>query len=587
MASVSQFLVVISLVGSLAAADVPRGFSVGEVQISGNASQNPIQAIMGTVMGSVMSQIQHAEANAEVNALEGSRSNNSFFGGPPMTSETGSEIMQSIIGAFLANRPLAKGEKDCLIFGSGSMGGQVVKVSSELMNLASQMVQLHHGAVGDLFDASASKSRPNAMSKHDSDTLYSGSDDASQRLHTPAVMGKDGPANVIDGMGLVMMFGHQMSQIMGLGHQIMDSCLEGDGKAALQEAASNAQNFRYVSQHVLGNGADLCVELADALQAWKSGEANLFGKSLGSMMRKMFLSGDVKGLLPEGLPDKTTLLNVTSGFLEGFFGPGMKMSINTPETDGQPIQVDLHKCVGKNAGLLQSMWSSMMSFYGQQSSLGRARISAYNQPPTKLEFATRLAYAAMQLPRALELCNVDEEKRGMLEDAIRGMGKGSDLEFQVPQSGSISKTEAASKMASTVGDYEQMVQDPTQSSHFGSNVGQLFRQMLQAHYSQKYVTDVDGNLKKQILALETATQRQPIGSGPLIALLLVALLFVLSLSEWVVLKSRHALVGHRGLYRHHLHSSDVEAPADHHLHSSDVEAPSDRHLITNDDAATE
>jgi hypothetical protein len=569
----------LSTLVAVASSEVPRelGFNFGNVQMSGNGAPNPFSAMMSSMMQQgqngaggtnpwsyATNQPGNPWAQGNSNTAAKSPSSNPFdssgsggfgfddnpfgnfgdagkkqaaagnnfgLGGPPLNPQTGSEIMQSMIDSFLAHRQLQQGERDCLVSGTGAMGGQVAEVSSNMMAIAKQMIALEKmGTQGGAAPSSgANPFRSLAMQESQ----------PARQLQGGMMM--EAPAMLMGGTMAMMSLGNEMNKIMQLGHQILSTCLQGDGKAAFQQAIANAKSLSYVSSHVMTNGVDMCEELSGALSSWEKGDTKGFGDNMGTMARKMFLSSDTNGKLPEGLPDKKALMNVTGGFLKGFFGPGMEMEIRTPETGSSPIEIDLNKCVGKNVNLLENMWSSTMYFYGQQST-GGAVVST-RTPQGRQEFATMLAYTMMQLPRAMQQCNINNDQKQMLVDAIKGMGSGTSFKFDMPQGEDLTKMQAMSQFANSVSDYEKLVKDPNYGMAFGKNLGLLFQEAAEKAFEKKYMVDDYGNLRMRLTELSEGNWMSATGANSLMTPVLLVLTVLVLLGAIVALKSRRALAG--------------------------------------------
>jgi hypothetical protein len=559
---------------AVASSEVPRelGFSFGDVQMSSNGASNPFAAMMSSMMQQgqngaggtnpwnyATNQPGNPWAQGNSNPPANSPSSNPFggyddnpfgdfghegekkvaasnnygLGGPPLTPQTGSEIMQSMIDSFLAHRQLQQGERDCLVSGTGAMGGQVTEVSSNMMAIAKQMIALEKMGTQSSGATPSTGGNPFRL-------LAMQASEPARQLQGGMMM--QAPAMLMGGTMAMMSLGNEMNKIMQLGHQILSTCLQGDGKAAFQQAVANAKSLKYISSHVMTNGVDMCEELSGALADWEKGDTKGFGDNMGTMARKMFLSSDTNGKLPEGLPDKKALMNVTGGFLKGFFGPGMEMEIRTPETGSTPIDIDLNKCVGKNVNLLENMWSSTMYFYGQQSTGGGVAVRT-RTPQGRQEFATMLAYTMMQLPRAMQQCNINKDQKKMLEDAIKGMGSGTSFKIDMPQGEDMTKMQAMSQMANSVSDYQKLVKDPNYGMTFGKNLGMLFQEAAEKAFQQKYMVDDYGNLRMRLTELSEGNWMSASGANSLMTPVLLVLTVVVLLGAIVALKSRRALAG--------------------------------------------
>jgi len=340
------------------------------------------------------------------------------------------------------------------------------------------------------------------------------------------------PMMMMGGAAMATQLAKQLQDLAGLGHKVMARCLKGDLQHTLHIAAARAQNPAWLQKAMIGNGPKALGHVADGIEAYHDGDVEKFGDSVGIVMREMLLNNP-NSVLPEGLPDDKTLFNVTGGFMKGFFGPGMTATIKTPE-EPNGINIALDKCIGKNIGLLQGMWASVMKFYARK---GLPSSAAEQQ-----QDATLLAYAAAQMPRALKMCNLGAEDVQALKDAIAGMGKGVDVSFTVPKPDSaFGKTEAVTDMAKTVSGYQQLVQDPSTGIDFGKQLGGIFQKVVENGFAQKYYVDKSGNLRRRILQLRGSGGPFQ-GSESFIPAVLVLVVFFLLL-VLVAIKSRRAFAG--------------------------------------------
>ena len=148
-------------------------------------------------------------------------------------------------------------------------------------------------------------------------------------------------------------FGYSVHHIAYLTRDVARQCGQGDAFRALQLAGRHLRSLRYVEGRLIANGADVVTELADARQSYQQGDFRTFGRDLGRVFRKVLLARNADGDLPEGLPDKLVLANVTAGMLRGFFGEGFALNIHTQPGD-DPLHIDLHNCIGQNLAVPQS-----------------------------------------------------------------------------------------------------------------------------------------------------------------------------------------------------------------------------------------
>eukprot|EP00930_Biecheleria_cincta_P048734 TRINITY_DN33_c0_g1_i1.p1 TRINITY_DN33_c0_g1~~TRINITY_DN33_c0_g1_i1.p1 ORF type:complete len:705 (-),score=150.39 TRINITY_DN33_c0_g1_i1:132-2159(-) len=608
------------------ASEEPRrlGFSYSPVTMSGNGVSNSPFGQWNGIMNQAQNQLQQASAGASQpssnsdNPFGSSDSSMDSFGpggsssafanfldsptpapkGMAITPESGSEIMQGMIGSFLANKKLQPGEVECLKQGSSALGGSTIGVANSMQMIMKQFQASTNGGVvptvkpenslfgqGGIFDRASESAQSSLNAAHqsvakalgggagsgpppvgsaaasaatvapaaatptspaadpgDSEQLFNWA--AGRRMQTSAMGGMD-PVMMMGGAAMAMQMGTQVRKVGELGHQIVSKCLQGDVKDTLLTASKNAENPQWLTKSFMANGPAAMGTLSEAQQAWHKGDAKGFGTMLGTGLREVFLSTDNTGKLPEGLPPKKSLMNITGGFMKGFFGPGWTATVKTPEApDG--IKVDLNKCIGGNVGLLQTMWASTMYYYAKENSktASIAATTPQGENPEQKQ-ATMMAYTAMQLPSAMKKCGISQQDQQAIKDAIAGMGKGVSVSYSYP--GNIPKMDSSTAVndaASTVSDYSKLVSDPDGHSYsFGQSLGNMFQSAAVSVLSpsQKYFVDSDGNLKQQLMELAAASG--PRAAGSMITPVLLVLTVVLLLLALMALKSRRALQG--------------------------------------------
>lgn len=519
--------------------------------------------------------------------------------GVAVTPENGAAILRGMIRSFLANEQLQPGEEQCLEQGCSALGSEASAVAQNMVMISQSIMTVNEigkenseekpedpmkdmmGSLSDLMKGktqapapapaavpaavpppqtpSSSASSANPFGNFFSGVFGQGTNPSASTGAAPAspqnanvamnmfnwaqgrrlqmgmaAMGGMGgmgggsvdPMMMMGGAAMAAQLAKQVKDLGDLTHRVSDKCLQGDAKATFALATKRAKDPAWMEKAMVTQGPAEMGVLADAMTAYKTGDAAGFGSKLGSSLRKILLT-DPNNMVPEQLPDKRTLPNVTGGFMRGFFGPGMTATITTPE-EPNGINIDLDKCVGKNVGLFQGVWASIMKFYKGQ---GLPTTEAEKQQQASL-----LAYFAMQMPRVMQMCNIDEKDLQALKDAAAGMGKGVNFQMHIP-SNEYSKSEAMNDMAQTVSGYSKLVQHPSSSVEFGKNLGQVFQNALEGSMSQKYYVDPEGNLRLRQLSTGRAGA-QSILTPALLVLVVVLLLLVL-----LAVKSRRALQG--------------------------------------------
>jgi len=362
------------------------------------------------------------------------------------------------------------------------------------------------------------------------------------------------PMQMMGGAAMAAQLAKQVKDLSDLGQKVTSRCLQGESKLTMQTALKHAESPAWMQKSMIANGPAALGQMADAVTAYHEGNTLQFGQSTGTALRTVLLN-EGGSVLPEKLPPKETYPNVTGGFMQGFFGKGMTATIKTPEAPNG-MQIDLHKCVGRNVGLFESIWASVVKFYDNS-----------NKPSTeadKEQQATLMAYFAMQMPHIMQQCDLSPENIQALKDAAAGMGKGVSMQMHIPAPAQPeTNTKAVTDMAQTVSGYQKLIQHPSSSLEFGQNLGKVFQSALETSMSQKYYVDPEGNLR-----LRQLTTRVP-GAGSMLTPALLVLVVVLLLLVVVAVKSRRALAGwkehvcqmecHEALQQNASDSYDVEA----------------------------
>jgi uncharacterized protein with von Willebrand factor type A (vWA) domain len=82
--------------------------------------------------------------------------------------------------------------------------------------------------------------------------------------------------------------------------------MDRDAVVALEQAATHFRNITYIERRLVVNGVDIAKYLAKAIIAWDDQDYYKFGKRIGKVLRKVFLSkANHAEKLPEGFPDAT------------------------------------------------------------------------------------------------------------------------------------------------------------------------------------------------------------------------------------------------------------------------------------------
>jgi hypothetical protein len=264
-------------------------------------------------------------------------------------------------------------------------------------------------------------------------------------------------------------------------HDIMENCVHGDALAALRSASHRLMDMDAVGGHFLANGADIVSEMSDAVEKFEGHRLHAFGMDIGAAARKVLLSNSTDARLPEGLPGKAVLANVSEGLLDGFFGEGMAVDIHLRGMAGS-IHIDLHECLDKNLKFFQSVWSSTMFLFAQKDAdkFGLQGYDEHGKHRERAQFMTALAFTMMQVPKALRKCSITPEQEEMFMDSLKAFGAGTSFHFDSPVVG-VQDDVLAVGIAETMKAWSQM-----KWYAFGYDLGKLMQVVVSTVFPQKY-----------------------------------------------------------------------------------------------------
>jgi len=499
-------------------------------------------------------------------------------------SSSATQVSGALVEAFLHKQNLQKGELECMVQGTGSLSGNIMMVSSHTTMLLQQILGIRHskipfaagmeakamkaaeesGSMGSYDDGAGDISaKVDALTKSEGGATTNSASSEEPEAQPQAEAGQTGTHGktatksldffynnrrlqqqkmssaslAMSASAVFMELGFSIQRIVKLTHDVVKKCVHGDGLLALQKAGKHMRNMRYLSGHFVANGADVVHELSAALLHWKQNNLTAFGHDLGTALRKVILSNNPNASLPEGMPGKEVMTNVSVGLVNGFFGDGFYLNIDADHGKSPPMHIDLHKCLGDNLKFFQQVWASTMYFFAQRAAGARGvRVSKRRAEKEQAKFGTVLAFTMMQFPRAMRKCNIGKEQEEMLMDAIKGMG-GLRFSFETPRGTTTSRDKAEKQLAKTVQAWSDQ-----QWSGFGENLGILLQMFVLIVFKQKYTVDHEGRLRRQLLGLSQIPQPSDGGeSSSLLTPALLVLTVVVLLAALVALKSRRTM----------------------------------------------
>jgi hypothetical protein len=280
----------------------------------------------------------------------------------------------------------------------------------------------------------------------------------------------------------------------------------------LKDAAHHLIDMKYLGHRLVVSGVDIAHCLADSIISYEKHHYHHFGKDIGTALRKVLLSNSTKGThaLPEGVPEASIIQKTTAGLMDGFFVRGSSMEITDSARPDVDIPLNLHRCVAENQpffkGIFLAIWSAIAQFSanGEQHGLGS---SADKGSPA---WTGELMIALMQLPSALQRCDIDVEHQGMFMEAIQTFSH-LKVHMSVPK-GKATLDEISARMANAV----ELWTDWHFTS-FGRELGVMLREFVLMVYPMKYSVDKSGLLRRDLASIKESDKSIAPGFVALIA----------------------------------------------------------------------
>jgi len=287
-------------------------------------------------------------------------------------------------------------------------------------------------------------------------------------------------------------------QIVRLQGRLAERCVRGDALDALHLASSHLNNMTYIGGRLVANGADILTELAAAIQAFEHGDLAQFGENFGKAWRKVLLARVGAG---SPSPTPKAIEEMSDGLVQGFFGPGSGLVVTAdlaPSSQGKELHVHLRSCVSGNVEFFQTVWSATWLFFAQMAAANRTLLANGTTAGKDKRWQGPLAAALLEMPKALQHCNIPEKGREMLLDSLQALGK---LHLRVD----LSEKQLQSREISV--NLESAVQDWSRGRwhNFGKNLGKLLQQLVLLVFPQQYSVDGAQHLKKQLMGLASRT----------------------------------------------------------------------------------
>lgn len=339
-------------------------------------------------------------------------------------------------------------------------------------------------------------------------------------MGAPGKLPSDEGSNSMNPLGMIaqnpmvmssfVSLGLNMKDLMNDAQKVSDDCIGSDMTMSMRIAESHMQSMTYLKGHLMANGADVLGELTSAAAAYGNENLTEFGQHIGTAFRKVFLSNSTGNRLPEGLPGKGSLLNMTQGLIDGFFGRGFNLEVNSPELAHNPIHLDVQQCLGMNTPFFESVWRTVTYIFGRLSvaasplSEPGSVFSAAGVAKTVLtpRLGMSLAINMVQIPSVLRTCNISADQEEMLVDSLMALRSGGlpHVGLDAPPA---PKTNS-SRTALDIGQIGKAWEDGEYSS-FGLHLGELMQGMVLRVFPLKYTVLSSGQLTKKIGETGSAT----------------------------------------------------------------------------------
>lgn len=455
-----------------------------------------------------------------------------------------------MIEGFFDGDNLTDVEMGCLKDGAGGMSKEMGLVASEAMNLLKDMA----GVTGSAQPATQLVPEDTAaeqMAEEQAAPALNAWSYGGRRLKMLSVLGALKSAEVATTAVTTMLSFNEMTKTF---HQLAVNCVSGNAErqtwlAELEEAGNHMRNFAYMQQHFISNGKDILNQMAGSMISYEEGRYEEFGIELGKALKKETLADATSsGGLPQDLPSEVQVLNVTTGFLNGLFGPDSTLHVSNDNDAEDNADINLHDCVSSNSQYFAEMWETMQMISQSAKSLQqqRAGASSWSSGPVQRnatehsmmasKAARAMAFAMMGMPMALSKCHLTESQLAMIGDGIKGLGNGVHLNFDSGLDGVPPQKQYTEKMA-------EAMQDLTNGdlNNFGVAVGNVAQAFAQVVFPQKYYVDETGTLRQLIIKAEEGSGSA--GENSALAPVVLAVTVLLLLAALLAIKSRRSLQG--------------------------------------------
>jgi len=301
----------------------------------------------------------------------------------------------------------------------------------------------------------------------------------------------------------------KLTSLATMATSLFKGCVKGDALAMLKKTGAHMINMQYLAHRFLVSGVDIAHHLAAAINSYEAKDWHGFGSHIGVAFRKVLLSTSEAGSrLPEGVPEEAIIQETTQGLMDGFFTRGTGVEITDQKAPDVDIQLDLHRCIAGNDEFFKEGWLAMWNLIAQLSAngaqhgikgiqdlmMGKTANANGGQP----KWMGEMMIAMMQVPLALNRCNIGVDTQQMFMEAIKSM-KSVKVHFLFPDH-KITGDEATKRMAKAVESWTNW-----NFKEFGKQIGALLREFVllmypvgNNKYPQMYSVDINGRLRRQL-----------------------------------------------------------------------------------------
>jgi hypothetical protein len=371
-------------------------------------------------------------------------------------------IVSGVIKGFMHKIHMNHGEKQCLEHNIATITADVVGTAEDIYKAVKAIMKAKPGGAGGIKRVKAEAQG----------TLVSAGLDASMKV----------------------------TSLITLATTLLKNCVRGDALDMMKEAGKHFIDARYLGHRLLISGVDVAHKLADAIIAYEKQRWHKFGKDIGVSLRKIFLSNSDRGQkLPEGVPEEAIVQETTAGLMSGFFVEGTGVEITDAAVPDVDIQLDLHRCITGNHEFFKEVWLAMWNLIAQLSIDGVGSFQTTNSDGSQPKWMGEMMIAMMQVPMALNRCNLNQDSQQMLMEAIQSI-KYVKVHFLFPQS-TITADEATKRVAKAVQAWTNW-----DFKGFGKEIGRMLREFVLLMYPQQYSVDPNGRLRRQLVGKPMSTK---------------------------------------------------------------------------------